>query len=384
MTERLYDHAPGQREFTARVLECVPDGAEWDVVLDRTAFFPGGGGQEADTGVLNGVPARGAGEREGKILHRTAAPLPVGGEITGRVDDEPRTLRMQQHSGEHIVSGIVARRFGWSNVGFHMGAEELTVDFSGPIPDEAVPEIQREANRIIREDVPVTVRYPSAEELKTLSYRSKLDLKENVRIVTVGDYDVCACCAPHVARTGEIGGVLLLSTQPFRGGTRLRMLAGRQAEERLLRRSAQTEEISRLLSVPAEETAAAVERLLREKELLHRTLGELRRRQLEARIEALSPAPGAVLLFAEEAEREDMRRAVNLGVGKAGTVCAVFSGNDEKGYNYVIGASALDLRARSREINEALRGRGGGRPEMIEGSCRAGAAEIEAYFRFFR
>ena len=228
MTTRLFDADSHLRSFTACVLACTENDGKYEVELDATAFFPEGGGQCGDRGTLGGVNVLDTVERGGTILHICAGPLPAGSEVRGEVDAELRFSNMQTHSGEHIVSGIVHRLFGYDNVGFHLDGA-ATLDFSGELTAEDIARVELLANEAVWKNLPVTARYPSPDELAGLEYRSKLDLTENVRIVTIEGVDVCACCAPHVSRTGEIGLIKITDFMRHRGGVRLTMLAGRRA-----------------------------------------------------------------------------------------------------------------------------------------------------------
>ena len=274
MTTRLYDTDSHLREFTAAVLRCEPAGARWRVVLDRTAFFPEGGGQPADTGALNGAAVTDVQEESGEVAHYTDAPLEPGTTAHGVIDWGKRFRRMQAHTGEHIVSGLVHTHYGYRNVGFHLGDETVTMDYDGELTWEQLMEIERLANEAVWRDVPVRIEYPAPEALVKMTYRSKLDLRENVRIVTVEGYDVCACCAPHVSRTGEVGAIKIVDSMRHRGGVRLTILCGADAQADYALRHAQVASLSHLLSVPRADVVAAAERLLREKEALERELEE--------------------------------------------------------------------------------------------------------------
>ena len=221
MTEKLFYQDSHIAEFEAEVLSCTAAGAGYEIELDRTAFFPEGGGQYADTGMLGGVRVTDVQERDGRVLHMTDGPLDAGMRVTGRIDWEERFMKMQQHSGEHIVSGLVHARFGYNNVGFHLGTEDCTMDFGGVLTDEQLMEIEREANRAVWKNLEIEALYPTEEELKKLQYRSKIEIEGQVRIIVIPGYDVCACCAPHVKRTGEIGLIKLNHMQHYKGGVRV-------------------------------------------------------------------------------------------------------------------------------------------------------------------
>lgn len=382
-TEKLYDLDGHLREFEARVLSCEKAGERWAVVLDRTAFFPEGGGQGADTGTLNGVPVLDVHIHAGTITHYTSERLPAGERVFGVLDWERRFRRMQNHSGEHLLSGLVFREYGYHNVGFHLADGDVTVDFDGELDREQLDALETEANLAIAENVPVTCWYPPAEELKTLDYRSKLDLTEDVRLVKIEGYDLCACCAPHVARTGEIGSLRILDFMRHRGGVRLHLLCGLDALEDARMRYQATLTISGLLSVPQPETPEAVRRVLKELEETKYALTDARRRFLSLKAEALPQTEGNVCLFEPEFDMNSLRELVNAGMEKTSGIFAAFTGTDGD-WKYIIGSRSCDLRAEAKALNGALQGRGGGRPEMIQGSFASTRREIEAYILSFR
>ena len=384
MTKKLYDLDSHLRVFSAALLSCAPAGEDrWHILLDQTAFFPEGGGQPADTGVLTAgdtsVRVLDAQETPEGILHLTDGPLPSG-PVEGTIDWEQRFARMQCHSGEHIISGLAHNKFGCTNVGFHMGEDAVILDFDRELDAAQLREIEDEANRIIWENRPITAEYPDPAVLADLDYRSKLDLTENVRIVTIEGCDLCACCAPHVSLTGEIGLVKLTSFMRHRGGVRIWMLAGRQALADYQAKHDSVAAISAALSVKQPEVAQGVERL---KQVLADTefaLTGAKRALAAEKIRAMPETPGNLCLFEEGLDPNTLRSLVNAGVEKCGGICAAFTGSDEAGYRYVMGSRTVDLRAESKVIHAALGGKGGGQPAMIQGSVPAKRAEIEAYF----
>lgn len=379
MTEKLYDLDSHMREFTARVLSCSKEKDRWAVVLDRTAFFPESGGQSADTGALGSARVLDVQESLGMIFHYTDSPLDMGDTVTGALDWDKRFRRMQNHTGEHLLSGIVHARYGFNNVGFHLGDGDVTVDFDGELTRAQLDELETAVNRAIAENTEVTCWYPTPDELGSMDYRSKLDLNDNIRLVKIEGYDLCACCAPHVARTGEIGGMKILDFMRHRGGIRLHMLCGMDAMEDARARYQATLAISGLLSVPQLETPKAVQRVLDELEETKRSLTEARRQLLEMKSAALPETEGNLCLFERDMDVVSLRELVNVGMQKAGGVCAAFVGCDGS-WKYIIGSRTADLRSLAKEINSAISGRGGGRTEMIQGSCTADRQEIEAYF----
>ena len=285
---------------------------------------------------------------------------------------------MQNHTGEHIVSGLVHSRYGFSNVGFHLGEDGCTIDFDGELTRAQLDEIEDAANDAVWRDLPVTARFPDPAELRTLDYRSKLDLTENVRIVEIPGIDRCACCAPHVARTGEVGLVKLLDSMRHRGGVRIWLKAGRDALTDYRARYRDTAAISALLNLPQDRLVPGVEKLLAQRDELKGELIGLRRRALEETAAALTPTAGNILLFAE-GDDAGLRLLVNAGMEKCGGVCAVFSGADGD-YRFVMGSRTRDMRAFAREIREPLQARGGGQETMISGRSQADRRTLEDFF----
>ncbi|MCR4760722.1 MAG: alanyl-tRNA editing protein [Oscillospiraceae bacterium] len=386
-TEKLYDKDAYLRRFTATVLSCEPlpdakkrkDGAAYGVILNRTAFFPEGGGQTADTGNLGNAVVSDVQEINGEIVHMIDVPLPVGEEMTAELNWEERFRKMQNHTGEHLISGIVHSQFGFDNVGFHLGTDGVTVDFSGVLQESELEFVEYIANRVVGLNVPVTVSYPTPEECKAMEYRSKLDLTENVRIVTIEGWDVCACCAPHVSATGSVGGIKILSCENWKGGVRIRMLCGLDARDDYQKRLMNTVRISNLLSCKQLEAAEAVERLMKQSQAEREETAKLRRALLDSKIAALTETDGNLVIFDDLLDNNSLRNLVNAGVPLCGGVCAAFQGNDSDGYRYIIGSKSGGLRAWAKEFNAALSGRGGGSEEMIQGTVTASAAAIRAY-----
>ncbi len=395
MTEKLFYQDSHLAEFEAEVISCEPAGADfdesgkgqphlWAAELDRTAFFPEGGGQYADTGVLGGVRVVDVQEKEDRILHLLDAPLEPGIRVAGMIDREERFMKMQQHSGEHIVSGLVNSRFGYHNVGFHLGSEDCTMDFDGELTKEQLSEIEREANRAVWKNLEIQTLYPSKEELAEMEYRSKIEIEGQVRIIVVPGYDVCACCAPHVSRTGEIGVIKLTHVQRYKGGSRVTMLCGVRALADYAEKQEQAGEISALLCAKENEIAESVQRLKDEANALKYALVEKEKKLIAAKTELIPKDGKPVCVFAEDVEGDSMRMLMNLVLEAGHGLCAVFHGNDNDGYRYVIGSREQDgriinMRGFAKEFNAAFNGRGGGKPEMVQGTARGSKEEMRAW-----
>ena len=378
-TRKLYYEDSHLREFTARVVSCEKTDKGFEIILDATAFYPEGGGQAADTGLLSGVRVLDTRERSDEIIHLCDGFLEPGQQVQGRIDWEERFQRMQQHSGEHIVSGILHRRYGVSNTGFHMGKERTVIDFDGRIPPEALPEIEQEANEAVQRNLIVKCWYPSEEELPGVQYRSKKALSWPVRIVEVPGFDICACCGTHVERTGEIGIIKLFSTVPFRGGTRIEMACGSLALSYLNRVLSSATQAGHLFSVPPEQVGSAAESFSQQLSNQKYRIVELQRR-LFASIANDCAGKGDVLLFEDNLDSTALRELCDAVAEKCGGRAAVFSGSDDAGYGYCLALRDGDLRQFGKDMNAALNGRGGGKPNFLQGSVKAKKAEIEEFF----
>ncbi len=377
-TTKLYYQDPFLREFTAAVTSCEETKGGYLVTLDRTAFYPEGGGQPYDTGVLGEAKVLEVHDKNGVITHLCNKPLAVGASVEGKIDWARRFDHMQQHSGEHICSGLICERFRCDNVGFHMGTDIVTIDFNADISWEELMEIEEAANRYICEDHPIDIRFYRGAELDKVEYRSKKPLEGDVRIVAFPGADCCACCGTHVVRSGQVGLVKFLSVQKFREGVRIELLCGDRARRYLSACWEQSLHIGQALSVKPVASAAAVERLQSE-------LGALKLRcaKLEgsafAQTAAQYEGKGDVLLFEDEMSGDSLRKLCDAVASVCGGRCAVFAGADGA-YKYAIGHAGGELRDFTKKMNAALSGRGGGKPNFVQGSVGCDRAAIEAFF----
>ena len=424
MTEKLFYKDSHMQMFQAIVQECCKDGENYKIRLDRTAFFPEGGGQYADHGLLftvpvisnasrhfksplamgempfeikraSSVPISGVidtgensndhgtlneyevydvQEEQGDVWHYTSHPFEAGDVVEGKIDWQERFGKMQQHTGEHIISGLVHARFGYNNVGFHLGDDSCTMDFDGEISKEELAEIEWKANEAVVKNLEVQVTYPSKEELENIAYRSKIEIEGQIRIVTIPGYDVCACCAPHVKTTGEIGQIKLTNAQRYKGGVRITMLCGFRALCDYRQKLSATKQISASLCAKENETAEAVEHLKEENNTLKQELDRQKKMLLEYKVKEVDPTQKIVCLFEEGLDGEGPRFLMNQILEKQHDICAVFNRQPETSeegklsYRYVIGSKTLDMRLLVKELNSQFRGRGGGKPEMVQGS----------------
>ena len=378
MTEKLFYEDSHMITFSAVVEACEKVGEYYEAVLSRTAFFPEGGGQAADTGMIDGIRVLDAQEREGLIYHKIEAPLETGKTVEGTINWEERFSKMQQHSGEHIVSGLVHAAYGYDNVGFHMGKDAITIDFNGVLTKEQLKEIEKKANEAVVANLEVQVQYPTKKELESINYRSKIEIEGQVRLVTIPGHDACACCAPHVKKTGEIGLIKLVGLQNYKGGVRVSMLCGTRAIEDYDEKSESMKQLSVMLSAPENEIVQEVERLKEEISECKFEIAKLQQKILEYKASVYDGAQELVVLFDEELEGNAPRELVNLILKKHVKVAIVFAQTDVNQFRYVIGSREMDVRPFAKTLNEKFQGRGGGKPEMVQGSVSGKESEIRA------
>lgn len=368
-------------DFTSSVISCEPtDDGNYCVLLDATAFFPEEGGQSADKGTLNGLPVLDVQIKNDLIYHYVTEAFPAGSTVTGHVDWEQRFDFMQQHSGEHIISGLVHNRFGYNNVGFHLSNNEVTLDFNGELTSEQLREIELQANEIIYQNLPVEITYPSKEELSKLSYRSKIEIEGQVRIVTIPGVDVCACCAPHVATTGAIGMIKITNCQSHRGGVRLNILCGKRALEDYNKKQDSVTAVSVSLSAKQDLIAEAVLKLKEDIVRQQERINTLQAQYLSLSLSTL-PVPSEnenAVLFVDRMDTIAIRNTVNELVERYPGYCAVFSGSEVAGYQFIVGSKNKDCKALAQTFCEELGAKCGGNTPMIQGSVIATKEHIEA------
>ena len=400
MTEALFEKDGKIKLFSAKVVWCEKEKNLFKIILDKTAFFPEGGGQKGDVGyILKGEKAENdfyitndgvtslckkvinvtdTQEKNGEIIHFCSSPIDEGTTVTGLLNYDVRFRRMQNHTGEHIVSGLIHKHFGYDNVGFHMGSDEVTLDVNGPLSSEQVFFIEKLANFAVAENVPVTAEKFSGDILKTLDYRSKLDLVENVRLVTVEGYDVCACCAPHVSRTGEIGIIKLLGFMNYKQGTRIRMLCGFDALDDYNEKMAQVSASCAMLSSKQGELSENVNRVLEENKKEKQEKNILKNKIADLLLEK-AKEEGKNCLFTDINDPVFMRYLATNGSEVFG-ICGVFCMVSEGSYRYVVVGKNCDMRQFAKGMNASLCGRGGGDTELIQGSVKSPASSIEEFF----
>ena len=377
-TRKLYYEDPFMRSFAATVLSCEEEKGGCAVVLDETVFYPEGGGQPYDTGTLGGAKVLAVHEKGGVITHLCDRPLPAGARVEGEIDWARRFDHMQQHSGEHICSGLLCERFHCDNVGFHMGADVVTIDFNADISWDELMEIEQLANLYIYEDHPIDIQFYRGAELDKVEYRSKKPLEGDVRIVSFPGADCCACCGTHVVRSGQVGLVKFLSVQKFRDGVRIELLSGKRAHRYLSECWAKDGRIALALSVKRNGSFAGAERVLAELSGLKQGCAKLEE-SVFAQTAAQYEGKGDVLLFEDEMSGDSLRKLCDAVASVCGGRCAVFAGA-EGAYKYAIGHMGGDLRALTKQLNAALSGRGGGKPHFVQGSVSCRREDIETFF----
>ncbi len=382
MTKKLYYQVPYVKQFQAVVQSCMPGRkSAYEVVLDQTAFYPEGGGQPYDTGLLGAVRVLEVHERNAEIVHETDGPLTAGEQVTGVLDWDRRYSHMQQHTGEHLLSGLIHSRYGYDNVGFHIGQREVTIDFNGMLTMEQAVELEREANRRVYENVPVRESFPGREELNKLDYRSKKELTGQVRIIEIPGCDICACCGTHVQASGEIGLIKITGLIHYKGGVRIFLLCGEKALLDYEKKQEQVTGISKLLSAKPEEVVEAVEKLKNESARREERLQNLYQKLFRLKASQFPDSQEALVLFEEGLNPVQLRQYCTLLYeGKKGGAVLVCS--EENGmWKYAMGSGQKDMRQAGRKMNEMLGGKGGGSQRMVQGTFSSSKEEIERAFR---
>ena len=376
----LFYRDPYIRSFSATVVSCIEHKGAWLTVLDDTAFYPEGGGQEADHGTINGIEVFDVHRKDGKIVHYMKEPVEAGMDLECRIDWDRRFDHMQNHTGEHIVSGLIHKEFGYDNVGFHMGKEIIQIDFNGPLTWDDLMGIELKANQIVMNDVPLHIWCPDKEELDQIDFRSKKELNGTVRLVEVAEADLCACCGTHVASTGEIGLIKILSVAKYKNGVRVEMVSGNRALNLMRKVYNNNRAISASLSAEMLKTAEAVEKTKQESQKKDQLIGSLQSQLLEYRLASFETDQDFLLDEEENMDRVAMiHMAGRMLDEKRAEVAAVLS-KQMDGYAYFICSKTVNLAALSKQLNAQLNGRGGGRPDNIQGFFQSDIQTIREVF----
>lgn len=377
MTEKLYELDAYTKEFTAKVLDCVADNGYYKILLDKTAFFPEGGGQAADKGTLGESEIFDVQIEDETIYHYAKEPIKTGSEMIGRIYFDRRFNFMQNHTGEHIVSGIAHALFGVNNVGFHLGEELVTIDFDKELTREQLDKVEYLANQKVWQNLPVEAYYPTESQLENINYRSKKEIDGAVRLVKIKDTDICACCAPHVRRTGEIGLIKLLDTERMRGGIRIVLKCGAFALCDYRTKYENIAQISARLSSKQENAAQAVEILDQKLAFEHQKITELKRKIAE--LTALATDKNTNCVFVSDCDTKDLQLIADKLHKTFGGVKGAFSGDGE---NYVFAVCGDDtaLQEFFKKFKSELAVRGGGRNGMVQGTVIATQDKIKLFF----
>ena len=375
MTQRLYRENQYITEFEAKVLSCENKNGRYEIILDKTAFYPEGGGQPGDRGFIGSSQVTDTVERGEDIIHICGEA--AEGSVKCTIDWDYRFLNMQQHTGEHIFSGIMHGETGFDNVGFHMSENDVTVDFNGPVSAETLDIVEKKANEAIWKNIAVEEILPSDDELGNYDYRSKKELSGQVRLIKIGGVDLCACCGTHTARTGEVGMIKAVNMMNYKQGVRIWLKIGVHALDDYKEKNTSVYDISAQLCAKTGEVADAVAKLKERTAAEHFRFNELKKKYYELKIAGVNP--GKPVIFDDSGSADDARMIADMLAEKYGTGIA-FSGDDENGYKYSVVMRDGDARETGKEINASLNGRGGGKPEMVTGTVSTTAKQIKEFF----
>ncbi|MBR3351192.1 MAG: hypothetical protein IKG35_03650 [Erysipelotrichaceae bacterium] len=367
-------------EYDSQVLSCEKQDKGYAVVLSGTIFYPEGGGQKCDTGYLDDVRVFDVQERNDMVIHWCQGPLEVGKTVHGRIDWQERFDHMQNHTGEHIVSGLIHKNYGYENVGFHMG-EVIQIDFDGVLDWNMVQEIERQANEVIEGNYEIRELFPDQKELETISYRSKKALQGTIRLVEVPNADLCACCGTHVRRTGEVGVIKIISAEKHKNGVRLQMLSGRKCREYLNRIFEEARYVSEKLSAPITGISEYVDKLNDRNIEATSQLNQLRMDVLTEGLKDIENDQYLCLQFLKDYDRISITRYMDMLMkNNKGRIIGVINEKGD-GYEYMFMSETVKLRDYARKINEALEGRGGGKDNVIQGLGRGERMTVENTIR---
>lgn len=378
-TIKLYENDSYIKEFTATVISCEEKDGNYFVVLDKTAFFPEGGGQSADTGKMGEANVLDVQIDNDVVYHKVDKQLKVGSTVAYKIDWDTRFSRMQNHSAEHLVSGIIHKLYGYNNVGFHMNDRFITLDCDGTLTEDDIAKVELEANKAIYANKSINVIFPTADEIANYNYRSKLDITENLRLVEIEDYDLCACCAPHVVKTGEIGVIKILSFIPYKKGTRIEMVAGLLAFNDYCMLHNSNKAVMNLLSAKREDIFTVTEKN-------HKDLGDVKaeNKKLLSQLALLQmekyQVNDGVCVFVKNASYDELRNCTNTLIEDF-DYCYAFSNTNENDYIYVVASKEHNVREKVQNLNKAFNGKGGGRDFYAQGKIIAESKEkITEYF----
>jgi len=394
LTKKIYERQSYIKEYRTKVTDCWREDTSVYIKLEETIFFPMEGGQYADKGVLeydnstveviDGELIGSATEGETDIRYLVDCEIAPGTDVLCKLDWSIRFDRMQNHSGEHILSGIVHRKYGYNNVGFHLSDDDVvTLAFDHTLTNEQVRELEWEANSVIYKNFMIKDTYPSVDELSSIDYRSKIDIKGQVRLITIGDdnetIDVCACCAPHVSHTGAIGIIKIISSVKYKGGTQLGILCGRRALDYIIKNMDNLESIARGFSTSIENVPTLVDGLKEDKINLSTKVAILTESSIIERIK--SQESDRCIFSSIELSAANMKNIFNELASLRSGYVGVFCGNDDDGYRYYAGAKDKDASNLAELMKNNLGAKGGGSREMIQGKINKKRTEIESFWK---
>lgn len=387
MTEKLFYTTQYDTKFTATVIECTQNKDRYEIILNRTLFYPEGGGQPGDIGFLNEVEIFDTHEHGENVIHYSKNPIEKGTEVNGEINWDYRLDLMQNHTGEHMISGIICEKYNCNNVGFHMGKERITIDFDAKIPDEDLADLELKVNKGIWANVPISVNSYKGEELDAIDYRSKIPLDGYVRIVKAGDFDCCACCGTHVAFAGEVGLIKIVGSQNYKGGTRLEILCGVRAFNHYNMCQESVKKISNTFSAKEDKVFESIEKLINDNSKLQSKVKDLQEgyflnvsRQIESYLKK-DESNVNILILEEELNGKDMAlfsKYILNNIGNNNEV-AIFSKNDIGNYSFLIASNEVDVKPTFNGIKEKFDCKGGGKPTSVQGSVICGINELTEY-----
>lgn len=359
--ETLYYKNNYLEEFEAVVENCIEENGKIKIILNETAFYPEGGGQPADTGLIDDIKVIDVQEKGNIIYHFAEKRIEKGKKVKCKINFKDRFSNMQSHTAEHIVSGITCKKFNTSNVGFHIGKDFVTMDFNTQITESDLREIEKEANRAIYKNLDVIVNLYSNEEASKLTYRSKKELNEDVRIVEIPGYDICACCGVHVNKTGEIGIIKLLKVEKYKSGVRIYMLAGEKALNDYTQIYNQVNSISTLLSLKLNEVYDGVLHQAQEIEKLKKEKSELKNILIENEISNFENQKN-IIVEKENMEMNDIKNYCTKLKEKASNISGVVSNG-----KFILMSDTVNLKDVFNEIKQNINIKGGGNNLFVQG-----------------
>lgn len=365
-TQKLYLSDSFIEKFSATVLACLPVADGFDIVLDQTAFFPEGGGQAGDMGKIGDVCVCDTKIVGKTILHRTDAPLPVGSEVVCTLDWDSRFDRMQNHSAEHILSGVAHRRYGCTNVGFHLGDAVMTVDFDKKLSLDEIKDIEYLSNKAVFDNLAITAVFPREDELKDLSYRSKIEIEDELRLVGIDTVDLCACCAPHVKFTGQIGMIKILDFCPNKGGTRITAVAGHRALSDYQMIHEATKEMMKMYSSPRDGVVFAAKKQADNTAAVLKENAALKRELSLYKAEIKSVGENAVV-FCRDASFDDLRYCSNHFIEQGAHAVVALSEGEPDAFLYVVNTPNGNGKSVVQALNSVFGGKGGGNGSFAQG-----------------